>query len=97
MKEVVLVYRELQQNLGRIIDNSGYKNDFIANRIGMKPGNFYVKKRRGSWSDEEMLKILDILENEEAENYLLGRIMKNADKGELGNMDELMAVLKSGS
>lgn len=95
MKEIIVAYRELQQNMGRMIDKSGYKNDFIAQRIGMKPGNFYVKKRRASWSDEEMMKILNILENDEMENYLLGQIMKEADKENLGEMNELMAVLNA--
>ncbi|MCH5598114.1 hypothetical protein [Niabella ginsengisoli] len=95
MKEVIIAYQKLQKNLTKVIDKSGFKTDYIAKRIGMTSGNFYVKKRRGSWSDEEMLKILEIIENDETENYLLGQIISEVRKEEDGNIDELMAVLKA--
>jgi hypothetical protein len=92
MKEVIIAYQKLQKEFSNLIDKSGFKTDFVAKHIGMPLENFYSKKRLGSWSDDDMLKILDFIENEETENYLLGQIIGEARKGENGNIDELMAV-----
>lgn len=81
MIEVIQNYKELKKNMGNLINKSGYKNSFLAEKIGMQPTLFSVKKQRGNWSDDEMEKILSIIENEELEDYYLTEIME-AEKDE---------------
>lgn len=76
MKEIILNYNFLRNNLAELIKKSGYRNDFIAEKIGMAPAYFSVKKQRGNWTEEEAEKILDIIENEATEDYYLGLIMQ---------------------
>ncbi|MFT4203663.1 MAG: hypothetical protein QM610_07065 [Chitinophagaceae bacterium] len=95
MKEIVVAYQNLKGNLSALIDNSGYKIEYIAKRIGMIPNHFYVKKRRGNWNDEDVMKILDVIDNEETENYFLSEIMKDRLKEDRGSMEELMSVLNA--
>ena len=76
MREIITNYQTLRQSLASLIDKSGYKNTFIAEKIGMAPNHFYVKKQRATWNEEEMGKILDVIENEELEDYFLGELMK---------------------
>jgi hypothetical protein len=40
MKEIVIAYQKLQKNLGKVIDHSGFRTDYLAKRIGMTSENF---------------------------------------------------------
>lgn len=75
MIEIVQNYRSLKSRMAALIDRSGYKNSFIAEKIGMTPSQFSVKKQRGSWNEDELEKILELIEDEALEDYLLGSIM----------------------
>jgi hypothetical protein len=79
----------LRNAIGRLIDKSGYKNTYIAARIGMRPNHFSVKKQRGTWNEEEMEKILEVIENEELEDYFMGMLMQELEKDETVSLDEM--------
>jgi len=72
MLEVIENYKSLKESIPEILDVSGYRNDFVAKRIGMTPAYFSVKKQRGNWSEAEVEKILDVVTkaNEEVLDYL---------------------------
>ena len=82
MLEAVLNYKILLDNLGQLITISGYRNDFIAKKMGIKPTTFSVKKQRVTWTAEEVEKLLSIIENDETEDYYLGLIMKGLESDE---------------
>ncbi len=73
---IVTEYKELLRIIPDIIEVSGYRNDFIAKKLGMKPQNFSVKKQRGSWSADEVEKLLSVVNNEEVENYIMLQLMR---------------------
>ena len=75
--ETVIQYKSLLQHLSHIIDVSGYRNDYIAKKLGLKPQNFSVKKQRASWNPDEVEKLLSVIENEDVENYLLLEHMRS--------------------
>jgi len=50
---------------------SGYRNDFIAKKLGITNVNFSAKKNRKTFSIEEVKKIVSIIDNEEVEDYLM--------------------------
>lgn len=89
MKQIVSNYQTLKQKLSFLIDKSGYKNVYIAEKIGMAPSHFSVKKQKCNWSEDEIEKILNIIENEELEDYMLGQIMHNMDQEETISLSEL--------
>lgn len=80
MIEIVQNYRSLKGRMAALIDRSGYKNSFIAEKIGMTPSLFSVKKQRGSWKEDELEKILELIEDEALEEYLLGTMMEEMQK-----------------
>lgn len=82
MIEVIQNYKELKRNMGNLINKSGYKNSYLAEKIGMQPTLFSVKKQRGNWSDDEMEKILVLIENEELEDFYFGEILREKEKEE---------------
>jgi hypothetical protein len=64
-------------NINTIIDVSGYRNDYIAKKLGIPASSFSVKKSRGSFSVDDMEKIMQIIDNEDVEDYLLLQEMTN--------------------
>ena len=81
MVEIIQNYKELKKNMGVLINKSGYKNSYIAEKIGVQPTLFSVKKQRGNWTEDEMEKILSLIENEELENFFMLELMR-AEKDE---------------
>jgi len=89
MQDIILGYRTLVQSLGELIKVSGYRSDYIAKKIGMKPANFSLKKQRGNWSVDEVEKVMAVIANEETENYLMLELMRAARKEETVSYSEL--------
>jgi len=80
MIEIVQNYRQLKSRMAALIDRSGYKNSFIAEKIGMTPSLFSVKKHRGNWTEDEIEKIVALIEDDELDDFLLGKIMEEIEK-----------------
>jgi len=78
---IVKEYKNLLFNLSKVIDISGYRNDYIAQKIGMKAPNFAVKKKRATWTVDEVEKILITVENEDVRNFLEIQKIKNSETG----------------
>lgn len=44
IQEAVLNYKILLTHINELINISGYRNDFIAKKLGLKPTTFSMKK-----------------------------------------------------
>jgi hypothetical protein len=91
--EIASNYRNLVQHIGELIYVSGYRNDYVASKIGISPKLFAVKKQRSSFSVDDIEKILMIIENEDVENYLMLQIMRDRKDEETMTYDELKAEM----
>lgn len=79
MISIITEYQYLKKAIPAIVEASGYRNDYLAKKIGMTPTYFSVKKQRGNWNEEEVKRILDIIlhpSNDEIEDLILLQIMK---------------------
>lgn len=74
--DIVSNYKNLVLNINTLIDVSGYRNDYIAKKLGILPSSFSVKKNRGSFSVDDIEKIMQIIDNEDVENYLMLQEMR---------------------
>lgn len=95
MLTVLKEYSAIKNNISTIINASGYKNDYVAKKIGLTPQNFAVKKQRGNWSVEELEKIIDVITkpNEDAEEALMLEIMRSRKDDETLTYDEYKAEI----
>ena len=91
--EIVAEYKHLVSIIPEIIKASGYRNDFIAKKLGMKAQNFSVKKQRGSWSADEVEKLLKIVDNGDVEDFIMLEIMKSRENDETITYDEYKAEI----
>lgn len=88
MTSVVSQYRIIKNNLSEIIKVSGYRNDYIARKLGISPQSFTVKKQRNSWNDEEVEKVLEIVDNEDSQDFILVQLMRSLEGEETLTLKE---------
>ncbi|MES2773576.1 MAG: hypothetical protein V4722_05305 [Bacteroidota bacterium] len=89
MIEILENYKLLKDSLGDLIKKSGYRNDYLADKIGMGAAYFSVKKKNASWSDAEVEKLIRIINSEEAANYFDTVMIKaKMKKGKYISSDE---------
>jgi len=46
LSKIALNYQVLVNNMGQLIEISGYRNDYLSQKIGLKPANFSLKKQK---------------------------------------------------
>ena len=80
--DIVSNYKHLVMNINTLIDVSGYRNDYIAKKLGIPASSFSVKKNRGSFSVDDMEKIMQVIDNEDVEDYLMLQEMTNLTEEE---------------
>lgn len=78
--QIVTTYKRLLANIASIIDVSGYRNDYIAKKLGIKPQSFSVKKKKASWTPDELEKLLAVIDNEDVENFLMLEQMRSMEQ-----------------
>ena len=95
MLTVFQEYEAIKDNITRIISQSGYKNEYVAKKIGLTPQNFAVKKQRGSWSVNEIKKIVEVITepNEDAMDALMMEIMRSRKNDETLTYEEYKAEI----
>lgn len=88
--EVAQDYYRLIENMPALIDASGYRNDFLASKLGIKPQTFSAKKINGSWNRDELFELLKLLSTDDVEDYYLGVMMEHVSKKpeDLVSLDE---------
>lgn len=89
MKNIIEDYINLKQNINFLIQKSGFKNVFLAQKLGMSPVTFSMKKKRNNWTEDELEKILDLIENEELEGYYLAKLIEQKKDEETISLTEL--------
>ena len=82
MSQTIVDYQKIKQSVPTLIDVSGYRDDFVSKKMGMRPTYFSVKKQRGTWTDKEVESIFTVLtqHNEQVEDYILLQHMLSVDK-----------------
>lgn len=74
---VINQYKKLVHNIPAMIELSGYRNDYISRKLNITPQRFSLKKRNESWSVDEVEKLLNIIMNEDIEDFLLALEMES--------------------
>jgi hypothetical protein len=84
----------IKNEIPKLIDLSGFRNDYLAKRLGIRAANFSVKKQRSNWTEIEIKNLIDFLQrSEEVEDYLLLLQMRAADKEETITSTEFLKLV----
>jgi predicted transcriptional regulator len=74
VSEIVRNYSKVVNNVDEIIAQTGYKGKFIAKKLGIPESSFYVKKRNRSFTLDEIIRLVDMMDEDDAaleDEYLL--------------------------
>jgi len=93
--EIVNKYDFIINNLGNLIEISGYKNEYIARKIGMPKINFSAKKNRKRFTIDEVKKIIHVIDNEDVEDFFLLEEMRELkDESTMTHKEFLKEIAK---
>ena len=80
--KIITDYEKLCNSVTDLVDASGYKLDYVCNKLGFTRMGFYQKRKAGTFKPDELKKLFKIIDNGSLEDKLLGKIMEQADKSE---------------
>ena len=93
--EVLNEYDEIENNIGEIIDASGYKSKFIAQKLKMPISTFYFKRRTKSFISKEIKQIVRLIDDEtDEENELLLNLAKSRRDDEKASAEDFISFLQ---
>ena len=69
--ETIKNYISINQNVDSIIKKSGYKVSYLYKEMGMDNNSFYLKRKRGNFTPEELMKLFSIIDLERLEDKIL--------------------------
>jgi len=63
--EVIDDYSRIVDNIGGIIKETGYKSNFVANKLNIPISTYYLKKRTKTFTLDEVTKIVWMLDDDQ--------------------------------
>ena len=93
ISDIVNNYEQLVMNIGQLIEVSGYRNDYIAKKLGLTNVNFSAKKNRRTFTVEEIKQIASIIDNEDVNDFLMMQEMDQRKDDETISHDELYKLM----
>jgi len=83
MLQSIVEYQKIKASIPDLLEVSGYRNDFVAKKLGIKAATFSVKKQRGNWSDTEVAKLVEVLTsvNKEVMDFLDAQLVESRNTG----------------
>lgn len=70
MLAVVENYNLLKSSLPKLLDLSGYRMDYLAEKIGLSKNYFYAKKSKNNFSHDEFEKIIAFIWRDEFQDIV---------------------------
>ncbi len=80
MTTILNDFKIFKTQFPKILELSGYRMDYLAERIGLSASVFSNKKRKNSFEIEEMEKLMDIVWNDYLEGKFLEQAMSDGKK-----------------
>lgn len=78
LTEVVTEYKALCMHVAEIIDRTGYKVDYVRQKLGYSRPGWYKKRKTGNFSPDELVEIFKIIRVDELEDKVFGDILEKS-------------------
>lgn len=92
--EIITDYERLTHAVTDIINASGYKIDYVCEKMGLTRIGFYKKRKTGTFKPDELKKLFQIIDHGNLEDKLLGKILEQADKTDILNEEDTKKFFK---
>ncbi len=76
--EVINEYKALTLHVTEIIEKTGFRVDFVCEKLGLSKPGFYKKRKAGNFTPDELLAIIKVIKAEDIEDSLFVEIMEKS-------------------
>lgn len=94
ISEIVTNYKFISNNIDKLIEISGYRNEFLAKKMGITASTFSIKKQRKSFTLDEMEILIGLIENDDVEDFVLLQVLRNKKNDEEISNEEFKKIMK---
>lgn len=95
LTDLVSDYQALCLHVADVIDKSGYKMDFVREKLGYSRVGWYKKRKAGNFSPKELLQLFKIIRVEELEDQVFGELLEKSKLSGRINEKETKALVAS--
>jgi hypothetical protein len=93
--ELVRDYSTLCMHVTDLIDLSGYKVDFVRQKLGYSKPGFYKKRKAGNFTPEEIMELLKVIRFEEIEDKIYVDLLEDSRKSGMLTEKETKSLFAS--
>ena len=93
--EVLGDYLEVEKNITEIIKSTGYKNEFIAQKLNMPISTYYTKRRTKSFAAREVLQIVKMMYDDETYNAAELELIQSRMNDEVMSGEDFMEKINA--
>lgn len=94
MIQEILQYKKIANGVGEMMEKTPFKKNYIIEQVGIPAPTFYRKLKSSSFTPDELLKIISILNPKEALLYELKKAEEDIKKGRVLDHNEAMNNLR---
>lgn len=95
MATIIQDFKNFKNIFPQILEMSGYKMEFLAQRLSMSATGFSTKKKKNNFSIEQMEQLMDIVWNDYLEEKFLTRAMDEAKNEEPLSKEDTAKIFSS--
>ena len=95
LQRVITEYKFLCMHIKEIIEKSGYKSEYVRERLGYSRPGWYKKRKSGNFSPDELKEIFKIIHIDDLEDRILGKLIKSGKKSGMLTEKETKAFFAS--
>lgn len=95
MNETIVEYRNLLNRVDEFIKLSGYRIDFLQEKLGISRVSFWRKRKNGEFTIKEMELLSEFIFTDEMEDKLLLKIMNETTDPEFMSSEESEAFVRN--
>ena len=89
MLHIIQDYKKLLSSVDTIIKESGYRINYITEKMNMPAVTFYHKRKNAGFTITEMEKLFEIIDTEEIEDTLFFKLMEDDKNKDFATEDEI--------
>lgn len=91
--EFINDYKSLCMDVTGLIGKSGYKVDYVRERLKMSKAGFYHKRKKGNFSPDELLQIVKLVRLDEIEDRIFGDLVSKHKDDEVLSAKETRKLI----
>jgi hypothetical protein len=95
MNETIVEYRNLLNRVDEFIKLSGYRIDYLQEKLGISRVSFWRKRKNGEFTIKEMEILSEFIFTDEIEDRLLLKIMNETTDPEFMSSEDSEAYVRS--